>query len=255
MLLAIDAGNTDVVFGLHSQENWQYQWRISSQKNYNLEQFHKKLYDYLFEADIQPQSIDRMILSSVVPDLNPVLISLCQTLFNQAPIVLGPTTYTSLDLAINHPDEIGADLVANAVAAWNMYEDYCIVVDFGTALTFTTIAPKAKVLGVTIAPGLKTAMGALFSNTAQLMEVPLEIPKTAIGKDTVHALQSGILLGYVGLVESLLNRIQAEVGHRCRIIATGGLSSVLTPLHHKFDRVDRSLTLEGLRIIAEKYEG
>jgi type III pantothenate kinase len=141
--------------------------------------------------------------------------------------------------------------VANAVAAWARFRSATIVVDFGTALTFTTINQQGTVLGVAIAPGLKTAVRALSSNTAKLPFVPLELPESAIGKDTVHAIQAGILLGYTHMVEGMIARIKKELGGEVKVIATGGLSSILHNLAEDFDIIDRTLTLDGMRLIYE----
>lgn len=254
MLLAIDIGNTDVVIGVHKNGIWVHEWRISSKLGALVKGYRDRLSLFMQQDELHKQQIHRIILSSVVPRLTPVWVQVCESFLGQRPLIMGVDTYSQLAIEIDNPKEIGADLVANAVAAWTRYQDYCIVVDFGTALTFTTVAPPGKILGVAIAPGLKTAMGALFSNTAQLMEVPLEIPETVIGKNTLHALQAGILYGYVGLVKGILVQIEKEVNHSCKVIATGGLSSVLTPLQNTFEAIDRKLTLDGLRIIAEQYE-
>ena len=176
-------------------------------------------------------------------------------MFGDEIIVVGPDIYPDLNIAIDHPHEIGADLIANAVAAMSRYDQHCIVVDFGTALTFTTISKNREVLGVAILPGLVTAVKALFANTAQLPEVPLELPKSAIGKNTVHAIQAGILLGYEGLVKGLLQRIKSELDGECIAIATGGLSSIIDTLQDEFVEIDRNLTLDGLRIIGERVTG
>jgi type III pantothenate kinase len=174
-----------------------------------------------------------------------------EEMFGLPIVVVGPDIYHKLGLEILSPYEIGTDLVANAVYAYYTYQQDCIIIDFGTALTFTVVSKDAKILGVSIAPGLQTAVKSLFSNTAQLPQVPLEMPESAIGQNTVHAIQAGVLWGYVGLVEKMLERIKIELGSPHKVLATGGLSSILTPLRWQFDEVDKSLTLNGLKIIAE----
>jgi type III pantothenate kinase len=167
-------------------------------------------------------------------------------------VVVGPDVYPRLEVRIDRPHEIGSDLVANAVAAYTKYRSNCIVVDFGTALTFTTVTARGHLLGVAIAPGLRTAIKALSQNTAKLPDVPLEMPTSAIGKNTIQAMQAGVLLGYVGLVESLVNHIRTELGDpACRAVATGGLSSIITPLKGVFHAIEPNLTLNGLRIIGQ----
>jgi type III pantothenate kinase len=171
---------------------------------------------------------------------------------DQEPTILNADTYPHLKIAINNPHEIGSDLVANAIAAMYRFPDsHSIVVDFGTALTFTTISKHKEILGVAIAPGLQTAIRALAQNTAKLPEVPLELPLSAIGKNTTHAMQAGVLLGYIGLVPFMIAQIEEELGEKCKIIATGGLSTILKPLEKHFDQIDVLLTLDGLRIIGE----
>ncbi len=195
-----------------------------------------------------------MVMSSVVPDLTPTIRTMLKGLFGKEPIIVGPTIYPDLEIAIDHPHEIGADLIANAVAVHARYRQNCVVVDFGTALTFTTVSAQGQILGVAILPGLKTAVKALFANTAQLPEVPLVLPTSAIGKNTVHAIQAGILLGYEGLVKSMIRRIRTELHEDCLAVATGGLSSILDTLRSEFEEIDRNLTLDGLRLIGERVD-
>src|SRR6185369_13271303 len=173
------------------------------------------------------------------------------TLFDKEPITLGPAVYTKLPLSILSPHEIGADLVANAVAAYFKLKQTCIVVDFGTALTFTTVSGDGKILGVSIVPGLRTALKSLSQNTAKLFDVPLEMPNSALGTNTVTAIQSGIVIGYEGLVKNMVGAIRKELGVDCPAIATGGLSFVITSLKSFFYLVDPKLTLNGLRLIGE----
>jgi len=172
-------------------------------------------------------------------------------LFGFEPIVVGPGVYPLLPLDILRPHEIGADLVANAMAAYTRYQRNCVVVDFGTALTFTTVSHDGKILGVAIAPGLKTAIRSLFANTAQLPEVPIEVPASALGTSTTHAIQAGIVLGYEGLVRSLLNRIRTELNGDCLAVATGGLSNRIPSLRNDFVDIVPSLTLDGVRLIGD----
>lgn len=172
-------------------------------------------------------------------------------LFGYEPIVVGPGVYPLLPIDILRPHEIGADLVANALAAFTRYQRNCVVVDFGTALTFTTVSGEGKMLGVAITPGLKTAIRSLFANTAQLPEVPIEVPSSALGTNTTHAIQAGVILGYEGLVRSLLDRIRTELNGDCIAVATGGLSNRIPSLRDAFVDIIPSLTLEGVRLIGE----
>lgn len=256
MLLAIDIGNSNVVVGLYKNDTWKEVWRFhtlteSGAGTYYANQFA----EHFLKAGLRPQQIDRIILSSVVPNLNTLFMELVRQFFDQEAILVGPHIYPELHMKILKPTEIGTDLVANAVGAVTLYQSDCIIVDFGTALTFTTVTREGEILGVAIAPGLKTAIFALFNNTAQLPEVPLELPESPIGKNTVHAIQSGVLRGYVGLVRHLIADIQKEAGSSFIPVATGGLSAILHPLQEVFREINPNLTLDGLRIISERVQG
>jgi type III pantothenate kinase len=190
-------------------------------------------------------------LSSVVPDLTPTLTTVLTDVVGKTPIVVRHDSHPEVSVQIDKPIEIGSDLYANAVAAFCKYRRNAVIVDFGTALTFTTVSAEGEILGVAIAPGLKTAVKALFSNTAQLPEVPLQLPQSALGKNTAHAIQAGILLGYESLVRGMITRIRRELDGDCIALATGGLSSIIDTLHGEFVEINRNLTLEGLRLIGE----
>lgn len=252
MLLAVDAGNTDTVFGIWQNEEWTHIFRIRSMPDEPSYFYESKLRLHFLEANLAIGDIKTIVLSSVVPPLTPILRTMLTNLFGQTPIVVGPDVYPELKVEIDHPHEIGSDLIANAVAAYTKYGRNAVVVDFGTALTFTTVSTDGRILGVAIAPGLKTAVKALFSNTAQLPEVPLQLPESAIGKNTTHAIQAGILLGYESLVRGMITRIRRELDGDCIALATGGLSSIIDTLHGEFVEVNRSLTLDGLRMIGER---
>lgn len=251
MLLAIDIGNTDIVFGIHNQQEWIHQFRIPSDSSRRSSDFEAKLRLFFLENNLKISEINRSIISCVVPDLKHVLKETVQEMLGLDPIIIGPEIYDQLKMEILSPYEIGTDLVCNATYSYYTYKKTCLIVDFGTALTFTVVTAEGKILGVSIAPGLKTAVKSLFSNTAQLPEVPLVMPESAIGKNTVHAIQAGILWGYVGMVREMIMQIKKEVGQDCIVLATGGLSSILTPLRDEFDEVDKLLTLNGLKIISE----
>lgn len=252
MLLAVDAGNTDTVFGLFEGSAQLHVWRTRSLSHESASHYEAWLRLHFLEAETSLDRVKTVVLGSVVPDLTAVLRATLTSLFGHEPLVVGSEVHPGLEIAIDHPHEIGADLIANAVAAHTRYAQNCVVVDFGTALTFTTVSAAGQILGVAILPGLKTAVKALFTDTAQLPEVPLELPDSAIGKNTVHAIQAGILLGYEGLVKSMIRRIRAELGGDCVAVATGGLSSIIATLEGEFIEIDRSLTLNGLRLIGER---
>ncbi len=248
MLLIIDQGNSDIVFGLHDDSGWIAEWRTPT-TNKSTSNYEALMRQWILEANLSVSNINSAVISSVVPENREALVMFVRTLFRVEPLVLGQKIYEKLQLQLNSPHEIGSDLVANSIAATNRFPGtHCIVVDFGTALTLTTSLDKS-ILGVAIAPGLKTAVKSLFKNTAQLPEVPLELPKSLLGKNTNHAIQSGVLHGYIGLVKHLVTQTKIELQAKCKVLATGGLSSILKPLHDEFDIVEPKLTLEGLRVI------
>ncbi|MDX1628412.1 MAG: type III pantothenate kinase [Fulvivirga sp.] len=242
MLLAADIGNTQIVFGLHVQNMWEV-YRVDTDINDELENLLPELI-----GEDKLKKVSQCLMSSVVPDVtshvNAVIMKHC----NPPPLVIGPDMYDALPIKIANPTEVGTDLVCNSVAGHHKFKGDCLVVDFGTALTFTVIE-KNKLSGVNIAPGLRTSMKALIKDAAQLDEIPLRLPPSVIGHDTTSAIQSGILWGYVGLVERMIDRINDTVGHELKVVATGGLSEVLAPLRDKFDEVDKNLTLEGIRLV------
>lgn len=251
MFLAVDIGNTNIVLGIYHENNWQYFWRIESLHAESNLFFEEQIKEHFQKENLSPLQIEQIVISSVVPPLTEKIQLVISNIFSATSLLINPTIYPKIQVKINNPNEIGTDLVANAVAAHHHYKSNCIVVDFGTALTFTTVTKAGKILGVAIAPGIKTAVKALAGNAAQLPEVPMEVPDSAIGKNTIQAIQGGIHVGYIGLVRHVIATIRAEVGVDFIAIATGGLSTVLGDLKKDFVAIDKNLTLEGLRIIGE----
>jgi len=254
MLLALDIGNSDITMGLWKGDSWQI-WRIPSRQDQPELYYGIKVRDYFLEAGMPVESVDTLVMSSVVPGLTDKVRNVLRSLFKREPVLLGPGVYDKLPIEVLNPYEIGSDLVANAVGAFHLLKETCIVVDFGTALTFTTVSGKGKILGVSIVPGLRTALRALSQNTAKLFDVPLEMPTSALGINTVTAIQSGVVIGYEGLVKNMVTAIRTELKTECPAIATGGLSFVITSLRGFFQRVEPQLTLDGLRIIGELING
>ncbi|MFY0591736.1 type III pantothenate kinase [Roseivirga sp.] len=249
MLLAIDAGNTNIVFGIHDGNSWIHEWRFDTLPVKNQIEYEMFLRLNFLEYNLKIEQVNRVVISSVVPELNDILSQFTLTLISEEPVFVGPKIYDKLPISTQNPYEIGTDLIANAMAGYTLYQQDIVIVDFGTALTFTVVDSEGNIKGVNIAPGLKTAIKALVGNTAQLPDVPLELPESVIGTNTTTAIQNGVLWGYVAMVEGMLDRIQAEMKKEIKVIATGGLSAILHPLHKRFDQVNRHLTLEGLRFI------
>jgi type III pantothenate kinase len=253
MLLALDIGNSNIVLGIYDQGHWRNIWRFPTLLSENPLLFYQdKISAQFLEHGLVSTDISQVIISSVVPELSASFTLLSEESLGQTPILLGPGLYERLSLKVEGANELGTDLYANATAAFHLFKQDCIIVDFGTALTFTIVNQQGELLGVNIAPGLKTAIHALFMKTAQLPEVPLVFPKSVVGKNTTHAIQSGVLVGYVGLVQHMVQAIQAELGATFQPIATGGLLTVLEPLHPFFFAIQPNLTLDGLRIIAKQ---
>ncbi len=250
MILALDIGNSDITMGLWDSEQWKNSWRIPTRINQPELFYGVKIRDSFLEAQVSINTVRSIVVSSVVPGLTEKIQKVVRALFNQEAIVLGPAVYQKLPIEVLNPYEIGSDLVANAMAAHSLYKRTCVIADFGTALTFTTVSGNGKILGVSIVPGLRTAIKALAQNTAKLFDIPLEIPSSALGTSTITAIQSGLVIGYDGLVRSMVGAIRKELNEECPAIATGGLSFVITSLKGFFLDINPHLTLDGLRLVA-----
>jgi type III pantothenate kinase len=247
MLLAIDIGNTNIVFGVNDNGKWLNYWRIQTDHKKTADEYEVIFRSLLSAGKICRTDVSNIILSSVVPSLVRPFTEMLPGLFNGTKItIVGPDIYPKLPIKILNPYEIGADLVANAVAAYHKFGKLTTVIDFGTALTFTTIGKNGEIKGVAIAPGLQTAVAALAGGTAQLPHVHLTPPPSVLGENTVHAIQSGIVYGFTGLVDSMIERTQDELGEKLTVVATGGLSSVIAPLTKNIKNVELLLTLDGL---------
>ncbi len=249
MILAVDIGNTDIVFGV-KKTDW-ITHRVKTNREKSTSFYKTKIDTWL--SPLANDTIDRVVVSSVVPQLTPIILEALADVSEKPTILVGSTAYDQLPITIENKNEIGTDLVCNALASFELFKSDCMVIDFGTALTFTVIIDQ-KIVGVNIAPGIKTALSSLTKSAAQLNDIPLALPASVIGKDTTSALQAGILWGYVGLVERMIERIEHETGKSFKIAATGGLSHVLEPLKAQFDVVDKNLTLEGLSLIARYFD-
>lgn len=255
MILAVDIGNSNVVIGVRKGELWLHMWRIPTSQDQEASYFYDVgIRNKLLEHSIDPKDVEGIIMSTVVPSLKEVFRSVLMRIFDMESIIVGPEVYKLIGFDVPRPYEIGTDLVSNAYAAFRAYGRDCVVVDFGTALTFTTVSQKGYVMGVSITPGIKTSMKALSSSTAQLPEIPLELPESVLGQNTTHAIQAGILWGYVGITKEMLAKIRAEVGEHFISVATGGLSFVMKPLESVFYEIDPMLTLNGLIYMYKKLQ-
>jgi type III pantothenate kinase len=252
MLLVIDIGNTNIVFGVYKDNKWVHHWRIQTDHLKTADEYEVIFRSLLTAGKVCRSDIIKIILSSVVPSLLRPFREMLERLFQSAQInTLNPDLYDKLPVKILNPYEIGTDLVANAVAAHHQFGKLSMVIDFGTALTFTTIGADSQIAGVAIAPGLETAVSALSGKTAQLPEIHLTPPPSVLGQNTVHAIQSGIVFGYTGLVDSMVERTEKEITKKITVVATGGLSTVIAPLTKNIQHTEPMLTLEGLVLIAK----
>lgn len=252
-MIVFDIGNTDTVIGFYKEELLLKVLRINSLKNENSIFFEYKILNFMFENNFDKSLFSNAVISSVVPILTPFFSNFCKKFLNISPIIVNGSKSDLLKIAIDMPEELGSDLFVNAVAALKIYKKNCIVVDFGTALTFTTISVKGIILGVTIVPGIKTAVNSLYKQTSLLPEVKLEKPSKIIGKNSMHAIQSGIIYGYESLVKGVIEKIKEEFENPMIVIATGGLSSVLGDISKVFDVIDKELTLKGLYFYGKRY--
>ena len=250
MLLAIDLGNTNIKYGVFDGDNLVASFRVSSRISRTADEYGSVLVGLLNNRGIQVKDIDGIIFSSVIPALNYTICHMCEYFFNIQPLVIGPGVKTGLNIKADNTREVGADIIVNSVSAYNKYGGPIVVIDFGTATTFDIINDRCELLGVVIAPGIKTSLEGLATKTAQLPMVELDAPKTVIGKNTKHCMQAGIIFGFAGLVENILKRIKKELGlTEITVVATGGLGEIIAKEVKLINKIDRTLTLDGLRII------
>lgn len=252
MLLAIDIGNTNITLGLWDQQTWRKQWRLRTIHNQTIDEYGIYLTMLLRQAGLLG-AIDHIIISSVVPPLTNTFRQVCQNYLNHTPAIV--TAQTNLGIAIDteNPAEVGADRLVNAVAAFQQYGGPCIVVDMGTATTLDFVSAAGTLMGVIIAPGMRLTADALAGRAAQLSNVALEAPPQVLGRNTIHAMQSGLIFGYTSLVEGLTQRLRHEMETpHAQVIGTGGLITLIHPHTDIIDHIDPWLTLTGLRLIADR---
>ena len=254
MLLVVDVGNTNTVLGLYEGARLVHDFRIESSKGRTIDEYHVLLLNLIQLAEVKPDQVSASIVASVVPSLSDPFVTALRRAFGHRALVVGPGIKTGMPILYENPREVGADRIVNAIAAYDRTDDGqgAIVVDFGTATTFDCISNKGEYLGGVIAPGMQISAEALFSRAAKLPRAEIAKPPRAVGRNTVHSMQSGIVFGYVGLVDGLVNRLSHEMGYPCKVIGTGGLAGLIQPESSTIEEVDEYLTLEGLRILYER---
>ncbi|MEK7797965.1 MAG: type III pantothenate kinase [Nitrospirota bacterium] len=249
MLLAIDIGNTNIVWGVFDGDRLVADWRIGTDHSKTTDEYAILLLDLLRVEGISPDRVDGVILSSVVPPLTPLFEELAETYFHRLPLNVSAEMETGLTIKYTNPREVGSDRIVNAAAAYRRYGGPLIIVDFGTATTFCAVTADGEYLGGAIAPGLRISAEALYARTAKLPKIELVRPKSAIGQDTVASMQAGLVFGYAGLVDELVRRIQQELGRDCFVLATGGLAGLVAPESRSIREIRPHLTLEGLALL------
>jgi type III pantothenate kinase len=249
VLLAIDAGNTNVVMGLYDGERLVADWRITTPATWTGDEVAITLNDLFELRGLTVGLVRGVVIGSVVPNLTPALEEASVEHLKVRPVIVGPGVKTGIRIAIENPKEVGADRIANTLAAFRKYGGPAIVIDLGTAVTYDAISAAGEYLGGAIAPGVGISLDALLAHTAKLVRVELLAPDTVIGRSTMAAIQSGLLWGFVGQIEGMVKRMTDELGGTAHVIATGGQAGMVAGLTQVIDDVDPQLTLEGLRLI------
>jgi type III pantothenate kinase len=259
LLLAIDVGNTNVSLGVFDYASGRGElvdhWRLGTHREQTSDEVGVFLRVLFAQSGCDPSAVTDVILSSVVPPLAPIWERVCRKLFGRPPMVVGPGIKTGMPVRYENPREVGADRIVNAVAAFELVGGPVIAVDFGTATTFDCISERGEYLGGAIFPGIHIAMEALFDRASMLHRVEITRPRSVIGRTTTASLQSGLLFGYAGLVDAMVERIRGELGAHARVVATGGLAQRIANETKTIERVEPFLTLEGLRLLFEKNRG
>jgi len=253
MLLVIDVGNTNTVFGVYRQDNTLAEhYRIETARQKTSDEYGILFIELLRAKGLDPKNLKHAIIASVVPTLTQTFLQVCSDYCGVQAIVVGPGVKTGMSILYENPKEVGADRIVNSVAAYEEAKSAVIVVDMGTATTFDVVSPKGEYLGGAIVPGIGISMEALFQRASKLPRVELVRPKTVIGKNTVHAMQAGIIIGYAGLIDEIVRRTKAEMGADARVVATGGLAPLVAEESKTIETVDELLTLKGLLLIWQR---
>lgn len=252
MILVLDTGNTNIVLGVYHSDELIHHWRMETDRYKTEDEYGMQVKALFNHAGIDFSQIHGIIISSVVPSIMFSLERMCQKYFGLKPLVVGPGVKTGLNIKYENPREVGADRIVNAVAAIEEYGPPLIIVDFGTATTYCYINEKGEYMGGAIAPGIGISTEALFTKASKLPRIELTKPENVVGKNTVSAMQAGIVYGYVGQVEGIVSRMKAQSKEQPTVIATGGMANLIASESTVIDKIDPYLTLKGLHIIYER---
>jgi type III pantothenate kinase len=252
VLLAIDVGNTNTVLGAFEGETLVQHWRVETSHTRTSDEYGIQLRQFFAAEKVDPARVRHIVVSSVVPPLATTLERMGIRYFGVKPLFVGPGTKTGMPILYENPREVGADRVVNAIAACSRWAGGLIVVDFGTATTFDAVSPKGEYLGGAICPGISISMDALFRHASKLPRVEFVRPPSVVGRNTVASMQSGLVYGYVGMVDGICERMAAELGFPTKVVATGGLAPLVAGLSRCISEVDEHLTLTGLRLVHER---
>jgi type III pantothenate kinase len=252
MLLVVDVGNTQTHFGAFRESELVEHWRFSTVRDSTADELGAALRALLDLRGMRMDDLHASIVSSTVPQLGPEWAAMAERYLGHRMLVVGPGVKTGMALRYDNPREIGADRLVNAVAAYDRIKDACIVVDFGTAITYDPVSANGEYLGGIIAPGIEISMEALTERAAKLPKIDLGPPRQLIGKTTVDAIRSGVIYGFAGQVDAIVRRLRAELGDEAATIATGGLAGAIVPFTETIDETDDLLTLTGLRLLHER---
>lgn len=251
MLLAVDVGNTQTVFGAYDGGRLRESWRVATESERTADELAALLARLLELRELDLEDVDGVCLSSTVPALVRPYHELAERYAGAPVLVVGPGVRTGIPILYDNPHEVGPDRIVNSVAARARYGTPCIVVDFGTSTNFDAVSRNGEYLGGVLAPGIETSMDALFARAARLVKVDFVEPPSVIGKTTVGGLQSGVVYGFAGQVDGIVRAMRGELGEDARVVATGGLAGLIAPHSETIELVDSDLTLEGLRLVWE----
>ncbi|WP_282938170.1 type III pantothenate kinase [Paenibacillus sp. RC67] len=252
MILAVDVGNTNIVLGLYEGKQLLHHWRLSTNRSSTTDEYGMMIYNLFQHSELELEQVEGIIISSVVPPLMFVLEQLCSKYLKKTPLIVGPGIKTGLNVRYENPREVGADRIANAVAAIELYGTPCIVVDFGTATTFDYIDESGQYIGGAVAPGIGISTEALYQRAAKLPRIELVKPKSVVGRNTVASMQAGIIYGFAGQVDGIVGRIREEHHAHAKVVATGEMAELIASESRTIEKVNPLLTLQGLQMIYER---